>query len=202
MSSFDADLERALQGISSLAPTAQQLAMSNPKLYNFLDEKWTAAQATGTNRWDFIADTTDLLRSSIRNGNSHFSYDLIAERRRIERDIAIWQRGQAAGSCSAYLSGNSPNNIPIDLKERDKRWQVKALNEIDANDKPRTAVTFRIPASVYTRMKSLSGLSETQLEATLHNTGSDAQRCASWIALVNAALEAPPSVGLPVLREM
>ena len=205
----DDDIDEVLGKLTPQAPQSVELATVNPKLRDFLGDRWRAAKRTRTSRDGWLTVYETIVRDKVYANTPRYGFAVLAAGRGYERDTMREMLTQPMGNCEAQLTKGPPQPSGLDdkvwlkLRAKHEAFLGLAMREVDpAFAPPVGPTTFTVPGPVMTRVLKLSGLSDGRLRAALQQKGTRPERCAARIALIDAALEQPRAVALPILRGM
>ena len=205
----DIDALLARLTLSERRPRYADLAGINLSLSSFLTKNWKTYADKGFARSDWFRGNEFILRSEIDRSDVLYSREVLAARRRFERDTARALLDHAPERCDIDLSNGPPADAHGDaakqarLRTEYENWVALALREIDPLGRgSKDTATFTVPGPIVKNVIESSGLTEARVREALQRTGSRVDQCRVRIALIDAALEAPQSAGLPILRAM
>ncbi len=202
LSDKKADINFALRGTDL---TANQIEKANPKFYTALSATWQVAFDAKKEKWDFIPQVKELIDDQYRYGASTSPYDLVADRQRLNRDMAKFLRSTKVENCDGYFNGKgAPAGIfPQEYYAQQQALVARTVLEVGGVAKKSSAkISFSIPGATVTRVEALTKLPTERVAKAFMRKGSPAENCNVGIALIDAALEAPRGEGLKMLRGM
>lgn len=204
LQSLDTDLEPALR---ERVPdrSASDVARTNPALYAALRERWDIAQRDGDTLGTFTRSTVTWLDSLFDANLRRAPRDDLEEYRQIEEHRLRTLSDLGDGSaCGAYLDGDPTPPLDGDYRERFMTLEGRLILDMPYHAPPAedTGHRYTVPGVVMTQIGRRTGLPRTRVSAALSGHGSSHDRCATRIALIQAALHLRSAEGTALLRDM
>lgn len=181
-----------------------KVQQSNPKLAMMLQSNWMIARENKERRFAFAMRMRKLLLERYNAALLHADHPAVSEYRRILLEEAKHLKQRSNADCDKFFRGElaSPPDLPDAVRDRERALIARVLLASSDPVPVKRNGKFSIPTSVGEKAAHRAGMTEEQFYAALNNRGTATNRCAGRIALIETALELPPSQGLPLLREM